>query len=178
MPTIETPRLRLRHWQPADYEAWATMMADPRVCEFLGGIKERGESLAQAERFASRLEENGYGWWVLEIKGGPAFAGVIILQDVPFAAHFTPALEVGWHLAFEHWKRGYATEGARAALEFAFTRLDRSEVVALTAATNVRSQRVMERLGMTRDANDDFDHPWVQPTSSLHRHVLYRHSRA
>jgi ribosomal-protein-alanine N-acetyltransferase len=132
----------------------------------------------RAERSASilreRLERDGYGWWILEIKAGASFAGVIALQDVPFEAHFTPALEIGWRLRQDHWGHGYATEAARAAVGFVFSELQRDEVVAMTAAINERSQRVMQRLGMTRDTNDDFDHPAVADGSPLRPHVLYR----
>ena len=105
------------------------------------------------------------------------FAGVVALQDVPFEAPFTPAREVGWRFAYDHWGHGYATEGARAALDFAFERLGWHEVVAFTAALNLRSQKVMERLGMTHDPNDDFDHPRIPEGDPLRRHLLYRASR-
>ena len=173
-PTIETPRLLLRPWGPSDNDSWAALTADARVAEFLGPTKERNEALAQAQRLATRLDEDGYGWWVIEIKQGSAFAGVIVLQEVPFDEHFTPTLEIGWHLVPEYWKNGYATEGGRAALEFAFTTLDRREVVAITSQLNLRSQRVMQRIGMIRDLNGDFDHPLVPTCSPLRRHVLYR----
>ncbi len=176
---IETERLLLRQWEPADREVWASMCADPHVVEFLGPPLERSVALAQTERLARRLAARGYGWWVAEVKQSGECAGVIVLQDVPFAASFTPAIEVGWHLAFDHWKKGYAIEGGRAALDFAFRVLDCKRVVAMTALSNLRSQRVMERIGMTRDpATDfDFDHPLVPAASPLRRHVLYRIAR-
>jgi RimJ/RimL family protein N-acetyltransferase len=176
-PIIETPRLVLRPWRDTDVEPWVAMSADPRVMEFFTSISERAEAETMAAVLRERLERDGYGWWVMEVKDGAPFAGVIALQDVPFEAPFTPALEVGWRLAHEHWGHGYATEGARAALAFAFSALRREEVVAMTAAVNVRSRNVMERLGMTRDARDDFDHPRLAPGHRLRRRVLYRAKR-
>jgi RimJ/RimL family protein N-acetyltransferase len=173
IPTIETARLRLRPWRPADAEAYADMRADPRVGEFLGGPTPREESIAMVARLSALLEQHGYGWWVAEVKATAAFAGTIILQDIPFEAHFTPAFEVGWHLAYDHWKHGYASEGGRAAIDYAFDTLGRDRVVAITAVTNVRSQRVMERIGMVRDPDGDFDHPRVPVGSPLRPHVLY-----
>ena len=114
---------------------------------------------------------------MVEVRGGAPFAGLICLQAVPFETPFTPANEIGWRFAYEHWGRGYATEGARAALEFAFERLGWDEVVAFTAASNLRSQRVMERLGMSHDPRDDFDHPRLQAGDPLRRHLLYRIKR-
>ena len=154
------------------------MSADPRVMEFFPWTQDRAEAEKMAATLRERFERSGYGWWAIEVKGRAPFAGVIALQEVPFEAPFTPALEVGWRLAHEHWGHGYATEGARAALDFAFAELQRHEVVAMTAAVNVRSQMVMRRLGMTRDEADDFDHPRLAPGHRLRRHVLYRAKRA
>ncbi|HYL26193.1 MAG TPA: GNAT family N-acetyltransferase [Candidatus Nitrosotalea sp.] len=176
-PTIETPRLRLRDWRDSDVEAWAAMNADPRVTEFLGRTYTRELSESTARKIREQLGRHGFGWWAVEVRDGTPFVGVIALQAVPFDAPFTPANEVGWRFAAEHWGRGYATEGARAALEFAFNELQWPEVVAFTAASNVRSQRVMERLGMTRDPRDDFDHPKLDAADPLRRHVLYRIKR-
>jgi ribosomal-protein-alanine N-acetyltransferase len=108
---------------------------------------------------------------------GPRFIGFVGLNEIHFQAHFTPAVEVGWRLAREHWGRGYATEAARAAVEFGFNELELPEIVAMTALKNAPSRRVMERLGMTTDPADDFDHPRVPP-GPLRRHALYRLARA
>jgi ribosomal-protein-alanine N-acetyltransferase len=177
VPTIESARLILRDWRDEDVEAFAAMNADPRVAEFLGGpfSRERSESSAAAIRHA--LECNGYGWWVIELRDGTPFAGVIALQKVPFEAPFTPAYEIGWRLPFATWGRGYATEGANAALRRAFDTLRWPEVVAFTAEGNLRSRRVMERLNMTHDRVGDFDHPKLDPANVLRRHVLYRIKR-
>jgi RimJ/RimL family protein N-acetyltransferase len=174
VPTIETPRLTLRGWQDADVESWVRMNAHPRVTEFLGQSFTREAAASRAALIRAELERNGYGWWVAEIKDGRRFAGAIVLREVPFEARFTPAREIGWRLAFEHWGHGYATEAAAAALDFAFRCLGWREVVAFTAAVNLRSQRVMERLGMTRDPADDFEHPAFAPGHRLCHHLLYR----
>ena len=157
VPIIETPRLILRNWRDADVEAWVAMNADARVTEFFAKAYTREVSEAGATAIRAQLTRDGFGWWALEMRGGPSFIGSIALQSVPFEAPFTPAHEIGWRLASQHWGYGYATEGARAALDFAFTELKWPEIVAFTAASNLRSQRVMERLGMTHDPRDDFD---------------------
>ncbi len=174
VPTIETPRLILRGWRDADVEHWVRMNAHPRVSEFLGQSFTPQLSEARAAVIRAQLERDGYGWWVAEIKSGQRFAGAIALREVPFEAAFSPAREIGWRFAFEHWGHGFATEGAAAALDFAFARLGWSEVVAFTAAVNLRSQRVTERLGMTHDPADDFDHPAFGPGHRLRPHLLYR----
>ena len=150
------------------------MNADPRVMEFFPATYDRERALITAARLRQRLDSDGYGWWIVEIKEGADFAGAVALGDVPFEAPFTPALEVGWRFAYDHWGRGYAAEAARIVLHFAFTAMERDEVVALTAAMNLRSQRVMRRLGMTRDPRDDFEHPHLEAGHRLRPHVLFR----
>ena len=132
------------------------------------------ESREKAERSAKALAEQGWGCWAVELKAESAFIGFIALAEPSFEAHFTPCVEIGWRLAKEHWGQGLATEGARAVLDFAFDRLGLDEVVSFTAATNAPSRRVMEKLGMSRDPAEDFDHPRIPPGHPLCRHVLYR----
>ena len=174
MATIKTPRLLLRDWQDTDIEPWVAMNLDPRVTEFFPTAYTRERALTEAEHLRRKIDELGYGWWVVEVPGETPFAGVIALQEVPFEAHFTPAYEVGWRFAPEFWHRGYATEGARGALDYAFNTLRWKEVVAMTTALNVPSQRVMERIGMTRDSKGDFLHPAIHKDHRLRPHLLYK----
>ena len=164
----------LRGWTDDDIEAWATMNADPRVMEFFPHTAERERSFASAIKMRADVERDGFGWFVVEVMGSIPFAGVIALQRVPFEAAFTPAREIGWRFIADAWGHGYATEAASAALDFAFDTLGWGEVIAMTAAINRRSRRVMERLGMTHDSRDDFDHPRLEIGHRLRRHVLYR----
>ena len=176
-PCIETPRMLLRSWKRDDMDAWSRLNADPKVMEFFPRTYERDESVATAQLMQVELEHDGYGWFVAEVKERFPFAGVIALQEVPFQARFTPAYEIGWRFLPETWGNGYATESAAAALDYAFNTLGWHEVVAMTAEINVRSRRVMERLGMTHDPRDDFDHPRIPQGDRLNHHVLYRISR-
>jgi RimJ/RimL family protein N-acetyltransferase len=91
-----------------------------------------------------------------------------------FEASFTPCVEIGWRLSAEYWGRGLATEGARAVVKHAFGDLWLDEIVSFTVPGNVRSLRVMEKIGMTHDASEDFDHPNLPEGHPLRRHVLYR----
>jgi RimJ/RimL family protein N-acetyltransferase len=177
VPVLKTARLRLRDWRDADVEAWIAMNADPRVREFFPNVSTREESLDAADRLRAALRRDGYGWWVLAGRDDDAFAGVIALQPVPFEAAFTPVHEIGWRLPFEAWGRGYASEGAAAVMKFAFERLHLPEVVALTASINQRSRAVMERLEMSYDPDDDFEHPRLEPGDRLRLHVVYRATR-
>lgn len=126
------------------------------------------------QHIRDHFTRRGFGLWAVEVTGGAPFIGFIGLSVPPFDAPFMPCVELGYRLAFEHWGRGYATEGSRAALAFGFETLGLAEIVAMTAIGNQRSRRVMERLGMTRNPADDFDHPAIISAHPLRRHVLYR----
>ena len=111
------------------------------------------------DRIEAHFKEHGFGLWGVEIPGIAPFAGYVGLSIPRFEAAFTPCIEIGWRLDAAYWNRGYATEGARAALDFAFRCLQAEEIVSFTVPANVRSRRVMEKLGMTHSDSDDFDHP-------------------
>jgi ribosomal-protein-alanine N-acetyltransferase len=175
--TLTTERLLLRQWRDDDREPFAAMCADPEVMRYFPPLPTRDESEAWIENQGLLLDLRGWGLWPVEVAGGAPFVGFVGLAEPQFEAHFTPCVEIGWRLAREHWGRGYATEAARAAAAFAFDELGLDEIVALTVPANARSRAVMERLGMTRDPADDFEHPLLPPGHPLRRHVLYRLSR-
>ena len=174
--TIRTPRLHLRRWRDEDLPAFAAMNADPRVMEFFAAPLDRAESDALAARIRGHFDRRGFGLWAVEVTGVADFIGFVGLCVPGFEAHFTPCVEVGWRLARDHWGRGYATEAARAALDFGFRHLALTEIVSFTVPANRRSRAVMERIGMTRTPADDFDHPSLPEGHPLRRHVLYRAS--
>jgi ribosomal-protein-alanine N-acetyltransferase len=170
--SLRTERLLLRPWRDADLAPFAAMSADPAVMEFLVPLVGPDACEAWAARLEAHWREHGFGRWVVEIPGKASFAGVVGLAWIPYDAHFTPAVEIAWRLTRAYWGRGYATEAARAALDYGFAKLGLAEIVAVTVPANQRSRQVMERLGMTRDPADDYDHPNV-PEGPLKRHVLY-----
>jgi len=150
------------------------MNADPRVMQFFVSTTPPERSRELAAILRKDLEQNGYGWFVMERKDKPGFAGVAVIDDIRFDVPFEPRREIGWRLPVESWGHGYATEAARALLDYAFKELHWPEIVAMTTVKNVRSRRVMEKLGMTHDAAEDFDHPRVPDGHPIKRHVLYR----
>jgi RimJ/RimL family protein N-acetyltransferase len=174
---IETEGLLLRPWREADRDPFYRITSDPRVMEFFYTIPTREQSDALIDRCAAHFEEHGFTFFAAELRESGELAGFIGLAHTPFEAHFTPCVEIGWRLGFEFWNRGLATEGARAALRYGFERLRLDEIVAFTVPGNVRSRRVMEKLGMTYNPADDFDHPGVPDGHPLRRHVLYRAQR-
>jgi RimJ/RimL family protein N-acetyltransferase len=171
---LTTDRLRLRRWTHADLEPFAALNGDPTVMEFFPSTLSRPESDALAERIHAHFTRHGFGLWAVEVPGVTPFAGFVGLSIPRFVAHFTPCVEIGWRLATAHWGRGYATEGARAVLAFGFDTLELDEIVSLAVVGNHRSRRVMEKIGMTHDPDDDFEHPGLPEGHELRPHVLYR----
>ena len=146
--------------------------------EYFPSALARAESDAFADRIEAGFIANGYGLWAVEVPDEAEFIGYVGLAPANFEAHFTPAVEVGWRLARTYWGRGFAIEAARAAVADGFNRVALDEIVSFTVPANLRSVRVMERLGMTHDPADDFDHPRLPIRHPLRRHVLYRLKRS
>lgn len=174
IPILTTARLRLREWRDTDLPAFARLNADPQVMAFMPRCLSREESDATVGRIREHFDRHGFGLWAIEVIGGAEFIGFTGLSIPRFSAAFTPCVEVGWRLAAEHWGRGYATEAALACLGFGFGQLKLPEIVSFTTAANLRSRRVMARIGMTRDPADDFEHPSLPVGHPLRPHVLYR----
>jgi len=171
--TVTTERLLLRQWREEDLASFAKLNADPRVMEYFPGLKTREESDASVKLMSNHIDRCGWGFWAASLIQTGEFIGFIVLEDVYFKAAFTPAVEIGWRLAFEHWGKGYATEGAKAALQYGFERLHLQDIVSFTATGNMRSSAVMKRIGMHHEPNNDFDHPRLPAGHPLRRHVFY-----
>lgn len=171
---LATPRLILRRWKEADREPFARLNADRQVMEHFPAPLARAESDAFVDRVHEHFARHGFGPWAVEVPGVAPFVGFVGFIVPSFEAHFTPAVEIGWRLARAAWGFGYASEAARAALRNGFEDLGLAEIVSFTVPANTRSIAVMERIGMTRDPRDDFDHPRLPEGSPLRRHVLYR----
>ena len=175
--TITTDRLLLRRWRDSDRLPFQAMNADPRVMEFMPSLLSPDESDALIDRAQAHFDRHGYGPFAVELLEDHSFIGFIGLSIPNFDAPFMPAVEVGWRLAFDYWGRGLATEGARAVVRYAFEELGLDSLVSFTVPGNLRSRRVMEKIGMTHDPRDDFDHPRLPEGHPLRRHVLYRLQR-
>ena len=176
-PERRTERLVLRRWRHTDREPFAALNADPAVMAHFPSTLDRRASDALVDRIETNFDRDGFGLWAVEIAATGQFIGFTGLAIPHFEAHFTPAVEVGWRLAHAAWGYGYATEAGAEALAVAFKELHLPEVVSFTAEGNLRSQRVMERLGMHHDRGDDFDHPAL-PQGHASRHHIRDHIRA
>ena len=181
---ITTRRLNLRRWQACDRKPFQALNADPRVMEFLPALLTPEESDDLIARIEQHFDQHGFGVYAAELIETQAFIGFVGLNIPAFEAPFMPAIEIGWRLACDYWGRGLATEGAIAVVQYAFETIQLPSLgfpslVSFTVPANLRSLRVMEKIGMIHDPSSDFDHPHLQQGHRLRRHVLYRfHPRA
>lgn len=169
---FESERLGFRRWTNVDKKPFARMNANPQVMEYFPTPLTKAESDRLIERFELHTEEKGFGIWAVERKEDQAFIGYIGLLEVGFDAGFREAIEIGWRLDNKFWKMGYATEGAKACLNYAFCQLTLTEILSFTACVNQPSEKVMQRVGMVKAG--EFDHPKLAEGSPLKRHVLYK----
>ncbi|HCI77194.1 MULTISPECIES: GNAT family N-acetyltransferase [unclassified Psychrobacter] len=177
---IETERLYLRQWQASDFAVFAEINADPEVMKYFPKLLSPKVSDIIASKCQQLIANQGWGLWAVSLKDrskeNGAFIGFVGLNDTHADMSFAPAVEIAWRLHKDYWGQGYATEAARAALNFAFTQLSLDEVVSFTAVINERSQLVMERLGMM-NTRANFYHPALDPNHRLAEHVLYNITR-
>ena len=175
---IETGRLILRPYGEDDRDAFAALNGDPRVGAWLAGTQDRAQSDAMLDRINAHIAAHGFGLWGAETRADRRLVGFIGLTtveagDLPVG----PCIEMGWRLIPKVWGQGLASEGAAAALAWAFVHIQVDEIVAFTAATNLASRGVMRKIGMTHDPARDFDHPRLAQDHPLRRHVLYAATR-
>ncbi len=168
---IETPRLVLRDWEKSDLEAFRRLNADQKVMKYFPKTLTAQETDTFYEAINKEFQEYKFGLYAVEVKENKEFIGFIGFHRATFDADFTPCIEIGWRLKKEAWGKGYATEGAKACLEYGFKELGFEEIYSFTAKINIPSQNVMKKIGM--GYVKDFNHPRLEKNSELYRHVLY-----
>lgn len=174
---LETERLIIRPWRDEDREPYAAMVGDPHVRRFYLVTMNREQSDAAIDTFIEFQKRDGYGFLAVERKSDGAFIGDVGMIPVVMPIVGNPPVEIGWLLGQQYWGNGYAVEAARAWIDYGFNVLAFPEIVAWTAVSNLPSQRVMQKLGMTHDPADNFMHPKVPEGHPLRPHVMYRLKR-
>ncbi len=174
MVVLATDRLILRRWRDSDREPFAKINADRLVMEFFPNPLSREDSDRFVDRIEAHFQKHEFGLFAAELCADHTFIGYIGLAVPSFAAAFTPCVEIGWRLSADQWGQGLATEGARELVRFAFGSLKLNSLVSYTVPSNVRSRRVMEKIGMTHDPTEDFQHPNLPEGHPLRHHVVYR----
>jgi len=177
-PRLQTDRLLMREWRDSDRAPYAELNGDPEVMRHFPSTLTAEQSGEMIDRITARWDQEHFGLWAVERTDTNTFIGFVGLMKPAWQASFTPCVEVGWRLAKQHWGHGFAPEAATAALQWGFANVDlpRDEIVSFTTVDNLSSQRVMQKIGMRRDPDGDFDHPML-PDWVHRRHVLYRIDR-
>lgn len=178
-PRVRTERLLLRGWREADKLPYSLLNADPEVMRHFPSTLTREQSDEMVERMAAAWELRGFGLWAVERVDTGQLIGFVGLSQPSWTTDFTPCVEVGWRLAKQHWGHGFAPEAAAAALAFGFehVELPGDEILSFTTTLNLKSQRVMQKIGMHLDPAREFDHPLL-PGWNERRHVVYAIDRA
>ncbi|WP_137173928.1 GNAT family N-acetyltransferase [Massilia sp. HP4] len=177
MDVLRTERLLLRTWRECDAAPFHALDQDPQVHEFLPGPMSVGQVQRFMQAHNAMQRDTGMCYLAIEVAHSGELAGFVGLKRHADTLPFAPCTDIGWRLGTAHWGQGYAIEGAAACLRHGFEVLGLHEIVSFTVPGNLRSRRVMERLGMRRDPDGDFDHPALAPGHRLARHVLYRLAR-
>lgn len=172
---FESPRLGFRMWKESDRELSTKINANKEVMRYFPKTLDAKESDDFLNRIENHFKENGYGLWAVELKDTKEFIGFIGLLVATFDADFTPCTEIGWRLHNRYWNKGYATEGAKACLEYGFNKFNLDSIYSFTAEINKPSENVMKKIGLKRVG--EFQHPNVEDHSPLKPHVLYRINR-
>ncbi len=168
---ISTERLCLRRWIDSDSDPFIKMNSDPEVMEYFPELLTEAETLAIINRINLAFDMNGFGLWAVENKITKDFLGFTGFMIPQFESFFTPCVEIGWRFKKESWGQGFATEAARACLDYGFNELGFTKIVSFTSTLNQKSEKVMQRIGMRYVS--DFDHPKIEKENRLCRHVLY-----
>lgn len=174
---IETERLILRRWGEADRPVFHAHCSDLEVMRYLGGVQTRAETDAALDRQNGYLDSHGYCFWAVERREDGVLLGFCGLKPGAPGTPIERDVEIGWRFGRDYWRQGYAREAAQASLDWGWANLDAAEIAAITVQANEPSWRLMERLGMTRMVDGDFDHPGVADGSPLKRHIQYRIAR-
>lgn len=174
MIILETNRLYLRNFIDADLQSMYAINQDPAVMEYFSGLQDLESTRQFITKVKNHFDEYGFSLYATIRKDNQEFIGFIGLLTTDFKAHFTPAIEIGWRLSSQHWEQGFATEGAKAVVDYAFNHLNLPEIVSFTVYNNKKSRHVMQKIGLYHNIDNDFDHPKVEHNDNLKKHVLYR----
>lgn len=168
---FDSERLLFREWMTDDQDFFAKMNSNPRGMEFFTKVLTRDESDQFLDRIQNHFDHHGFGLYAICLKSTHQLIGYIGFMIATFKAYFTPCIEIGWRIDEEYWGKGYATEGAKRVLEYGFNQLELEDVYSFTSKINKPSQRVMEKIGMSKI--DEFQHPRIDEGHPLKTHVLY-----
>lgn len=169
--TISTERLLLRRWIESDIQPFIALNSDPEVMKYYPSVLSADETVAMVDRIDNHFNKRKLGLFAVELKSTNQFIGYTGLSVPSFISFFTPCVEIGWRYQKNYWGNGYATEAARACLDYGFNAHGLEKIVSFTSVLNARSIALMQRLGM--NCITEFNHPNLPEDHPLSNHVLY-----
>jgi ribosomal-protein-alanine N-acetyltransferase len=169
---IATPRLFLRKWRAADVPIYVQMNQNKDVMQFFPGFYTEEETMQQLQNTEQTMQIYGYSLYALERRDTGQFIGFTGFAHPSFQAHFTPCVEIGWRIHPQHWQKGFATEAAKACLQYGFRELGFTTIYSFTSIHNLPSERIMQKIGMHKQGF--FNHPNIADGHKLQLHVLYK----
>lgn len=172
MYVVKSKRIGLRPWLAGDVQPMTAINQDPVVMQYFPSLLDKIETVKAMQRYNSHITKYGFGMWAAEHKKDKRLMGIVGLQNIRFESHFAPGIEIGWRLGQSFWNQGFATEAALACLDFAQKQIKVGKVFAFTAVENIKSERVMQKIGMIKMGY--FEHPNIDPGHPLAKHVIYQ----
>jgi RimJ/RimL family protein N-acetyltransferase len=168
---FKSERLGFRNWLPSDVEPMSGINADPEVMEFFPDVSSKTQTIEFIERMQNQFEEKGFCYFAVDKLEDETFIGFIGLFEQTFESDFTPCVDIGWRLSSAAWNKGFATEGAKRCLEYAFNELKLEKVISICPKVNLRSENVMKKIGMKKAG--EFKHPKLVNDERLQDCVVY-----
>lgn len=165
-------RLGFRAWEASDIDAMQEINSDARVMEFFPALQTREQTAAFIDRMNLQLTERGFCYFAVEVLATKEFIGFTGLSEQHYPAEFTPCVDIGWRLKSSVWNQGFATEGAKRCLVYAFDHLNLKEVYAIAPKVNLKSERIMQKIGLQKQY--EFEHPLLLNEERLKTCVLYK----
>ncbi|MBK8850293.1 MAG: GNAT family N-acetyltransferase [Saprospiraceae bacterium] len=168
-------RLGFRNWQEEDITTMTEINNDPDVMAFFPGLLNEEQTTAFVQRMMAQYENKGFCYFAVDELATGNFIGFIGLSEQSYEAAFTPCVDIGWRLHSISWNRGFASEGAKRCLEYAFNELRLDEIYAIAPKINIKSEKIMQKIGMQKQY--EFDHPFLADNTLLKKCNLYKISR-
>lgn len=172
---FKSERLGFRNWEKEDIAEFAKLNSDDDVMEHFPKTLSTDEVIELVDQLRNHLSQNGFTYYATEILETREFVGMIGLALQQYETKYTPAIDIGWRLKKKAWGKGYATEGAKRCLQYAFDELGLDKVISVCTISNIKSENVMKKIGMTKIG--EFDHPEMINHPGYEKHFCYEINR-
>jgi RimJ/RimL family protein N-acetyltransferase len=165
-------RLGFRNWKSTDIDELHKINSDERVMEFFPSVSTKKQTIEFIEKMKKQYKDNGFCYFAVDKLENNNFIGFIGLSEQTYLANFTPCIDIGWRIKHNEWNNGFATEGAKKCLQYAFEALKIEEIFSIAPKVNLKSEHVMKKIGLEKQY--EFEHPLLKNEKRLKTCVLYK----